>query len=154
MSAVPARADLERILDVYRRLQVHHAHLVHQQGAEVGLNQTDLRFLFFLDAAATDGILPKDATLYLGLSTGATTSLVDRLEIRGLVARVPNPADRRSVFVRISDEGRTTVSTVRQLYLDAFAEAIPRDRVDEFTTLLAAFDAAVVARTTGANPTD
>ncbi|MBI4410275.1 MAG: MarR family transcriptional regulator [Gemmatimonadetes bacterium] len=34
------------------------------------------------------------------------TQLVDRLEGDGLVRRVPDPHDRRSVFAAITDEGR------------------------------------------------
>lgn len=35
----------------------------------------------------------------LGLTTGTVTSLLDRLERRGLVARWPDPDDRRGVIV-------------------------------------------------------
>jgi DNA-binding MarR family transcriptional regulator len=35
-----------------------------------------------------------------------TTRLIDRLERAGLVERLPNPADRRGVLVRATEEGR------------------------------------------------
>jgi DNA-binding MarR family transcriptional regulator len=38
-------------------------------------------------------------------STGGMTKIIDRLERRGLVMRVPDPGDRRSVLVRLTDEG-------------------------------------------------
>lgn len=43
-----------------------------------------------------------------GLLTRAAdvTRLVDRLEQADLVERIPNPMDRRSVLVRVTDEGR------------------------------------------------
>src|SRR4051812_20943026 len=43
---------------------------------------------------------------YLELSTGAMTSRLDGLEEQGLVRRVADPDDRRSVIVELTDEGR------------------------------------------------
>lgn len=39
------------------------------------------------------------------LSTGGTTARLDRLEKAGLVARSPDPGDRRGVLVRLTDQG-------------------------------------------------
>lgn len=141
-----ADAALDRALDVYRRLQVHHARLVGEQSAAQGVNSTDMRFLFYLAAHAPHGILPKDVTQYLGMSTGATTSLVDRLETRDLVHRVPNPDDRRSVFVTISPTGAGMVREVKDVFREAFREALPDGRVEEFTAMIEAIDAALVTR--------
>lgn len=43
----------------------------------------------------------------LRLSRAATTELLDRVESRGLVARVRDQRDRRRVYVRITETGRT-----------------------------------------------
>ncbi|MFZ7086766.1 MarR family winged helix-turn-helix transcriptional regulator [Curtobacterium sp. RRHDQ10] len=139
---------LDRAIEVYRRLQLHHARLTHELASARGVNHTDLRFLFYLAVQPDGGILPKTATRYLGLSTGATTSLVDRLADRGLVRRVPNPDDRRSVYVTITDDGSVMVADVKDMFRDAFATAIPADRMEDFTTMLAAVDDALVARST------
>lgn len=59
---------------------------------------------------AGDGFLSMSAlateTVY---SSGGTTRLVDRIEARGLVERFACPSDRRSVHVRLTDEGRATL---------------------------------------------
>ncbi|MEU4427218.1 MarR family transcriptional regulator [Actinoplanes sp. NPDC024001] len=39
------------------------------------------------------------------LSSGGTTARLDRLEKAGLVARSPDPDDRRGVLVRLTDKG-------------------------------------------------
>jgi MarR family transcriptional regulator, lower aerobic nicotinate degradation pathway regulator len=44
------------------------------------------------------------------LDKSSVTGLVDRAERRGLVARVPSTADRRSVLVTLTDHGRSLVS--------------------------------------------
>ena len=43
---------------------------------------------------------PKQLAEATGLSTGAITGIVDRLERAGYAQREPNPADRRSVIVQ------------------------------------------------------
>jgi DNA-binding MarR family transcriptional regulator len=41
----------------------------------------------------------------LMLSSAGVTSRLDRLERRGLIARLPDPADRRGVIVELTEEG-------------------------------------------------
>src|ERR1700684_1229687 len=43
----------------------------------------------------------------LDLDKSSVTGLVDRAERRGLVTRVPSPADRRSVHVKLTADGRS-----------------------------------------------
>ena len=43
------------------------------------------------------------------VTTGTMTNRLDRLEQRGLIKRIPNPADRRSLDVELSAEGRRLV---------------------------------------------
>lgn len=138
--------EIDAAIEVYRRLQLHHARLTNELANDRNINHTDLRFLFYLAAQPSEGVLPKTVTRYLGLTTGATTSLVDRLADRGLVERVPNPDDRRSVYVTITAPGVELVDDVKDTFRDAFAEAIPTDRMTEFTAMLTAVDAALVAR--------
>jgi DNA-binding MarR family transcriptional regulator len=52
--------------------------------------------------ARTPGVLAR----YLEVSTGAMTSRLDKLENEGLIRRVPDPDDRRSVTVEITEAGR------------------------------------------------
>lgn len=42
----------------------------------------------------------------LGLSSGAMTNRLDRLEAAGLVERLPHPEDRRGVLVQLTAKGR------------------------------------------------
>jgi DNA-binding MarR family transcriptional regulator len=68
----------------------------------------------------------------LQLDKSSVTGLVDRAERRGLVERLPCPADRRAVLVRLSDEGRSLVSQVATLFeadVSGLLECLPsRDR--------------------------
>src|ERR687892_391739 len=63
----------------------------------VGINRTDARCIDLIDQAGgmTAGELAKAA----GLTTGAVTAVIDRLEAAGIAQRVPDPADRRRVRI-------------------------------------------------------
>ena len=63
----------------------------------LGLNPTDLR-CFELVIADPD-LTPSRLAELAGLTTGAVTGVVDRLERAGYVVRRPDPADRRSVTI-------------------------------------------------------
>ncbi len=69
--------------------------------SKVGLNATDTRCLDILARSGTTlmtaGAL-RDAT---GLTTGAVTGILDRLERAGFVKRMRDSNDRRKVFVRL-----------------------------------------------------
>src|SRR5918997_3483354 len=65
---------------------------------QAGINSTDLETL---DLLARNGPMTAGRLAELtGLTTGAVTGLVDRLERRGYARREPNPSDRRSVIVQ------------------------------------------------------
>ncbi len=63
----------------------------------LGLNPTDLRC--FELAIADPDLTPSRLAELAGLTTGAVTGVVDRLERAGYVVRRPDPGDRRSVTI-------------------------------------------------------
>lgn len=58
---------------------------------------------------ASGPLTPHEINAHLHLTSGSVTTLVDRLEQRGLVVRRPHPSDRRKVLVEITAEGRALV---------------------------------------------
>jgi DNA-binding MarR family transcriptional regulator len=50
---------------------------------------------------------------HLGIAPRSATEVVDGLEERGLVARHPDPADRRATLVALTDEGTRVSAAVR-----------------------------------------
>jgi len=67
----------------------------------MGFGETDMRALRFVMAAAAQGpgTTPHEIAGHLGISTAATTVLLDRLVRAGHVERVPHPTDRRGKLV-------------------------------------------------------
>jgi MarR family transcriptional regulator, lower aerobic nicotinate degradation pathway regulator len=75
----------------------------------------------------------------LGLDKSSTSGLVDRAQRRGLVRRVPSQLDRRSVRVRLTDQGRELVQEVSALFADEIAallEPLPAAAQAELTAHL------------------
>ena len=59
----------------------------------------------------------------LSLSSGAVTGVIDRLERGGWVERLPNPGDRRSVVVRMSEQSMEAGARIYLPYSEALARA-------------------------------
>lgn len=88
-----------RIGNIVRRMGAQSVIVSQTVAARFGLNTTDLECLDLiqLEGKVSAGRLAT-AT---GLTSGATTALIDRLERAGYVERFDDPADRRRVLVRI-----------------------------------------------------
>jgi DNA-binding MarR family transcriptional regulator len=67
-----------------------------------------------LDALSRTGTGTRPAELrdILHLPAQTLTGVVDQLEGVGLVRRVPNPADRRSILVELTERGQATIERV------------------------------------------
>ena len=62
-----------------------------------GLNATDMECLRLLTQKGT--ATPTELARHTGLTSGATTAMLDRLEKAGLIERRPNPNDRRGTLI-------------------------------------------------------
>jgi DNA-binding MarR family transcriptional regulator len=65
-----------------------------------GVNRTDLRALDLIGQAGV--ISPTELAAALGMSTGATSTVLDRLEAVGYARREADPDHRRRTLVRIT----------------------------------------------------
>jgi DNA-binding MarR family transcriptional regulator len=83
----------------------------------VGLHSTDLECLdlLFLSGPATAGRL----AAHTGLTTGATTAVIDRLERSGYVRRTRDLHDRRLVMVEALPAGMKQIEPLYQRLADA-----------------------------------
>lgn len=79
-------------------------------GRRLGLNITDIGCInyLFIKGQST----PTELARYTGLTTGAVTTMLDRLERKNLVVRKPSPSDRRGVVVEVSQNARETVGAM------------------------------------------
>ena len=83
------------------------------------------RALRLSELAAQLGIVPRSAT-----------SVVDDLESAGLVARQPDPNDRRATLVALTPTGAEILTTLRDNRRQAMATELTRLTPDEQSTLI------------------
>jgi DNA-binding MarR family transcriptional regulator len=78
----------------------------------VGVNSSDLECLdlILMSGPSTAGEIAR----HTGLTSGAVTGLIDRLERLGLVERTADPADRRKVLVRVRED---RIGPIAALYI-------------------------------------
>jgi DNA-binding MarR family transcriptional regulator len=86
----------------------------------MGINATDGRCLDIIDRRGliSAGELAREA----GLTTGAVTAVLDRLEGKQFVRRVPDPDDRRRILIEVTDKQREAAG---RLYFPMKAMADP-----------------------------
>ncbi|MGY5124885.1 MarR family winged helix-turn-helix transcriptional regulator [Streptomyces nigrescens] len=117
-------------------------------GAEaVGLTASEW---YALSQIALEGTLTSgELAARTGLTTGATTRLIDRLERAGFVRRAADPADRRKVIVEpvadSLDRIESVVGPARRQIAEVLARYTPDQRAvlfDYFTHAAPAFRAA------------
>jgi DNA-binding MarR family transcriptional regulator len=106
----------------------------------LGVNLTDLHCLNTIEnrSGVTAGALAVDA----GLTTGAVTGVVDRLERAGYARRVPDPADRRRVKIEVTDHFYARADEIwRPVAADWQAELARRFSGDQLDLIAAFLDA-------------
>ena len=114
---------------------------------KVGMSSSDLECLDFLnlEGRVTAGRLAE----VTGLTTGAITGVVDRLEKAGLVRRERDADDRRKVFIRTVPENVATIGRFYEhmqrailkdweSYTDAELKLLLRFMTQGYKTMLAA----------------
>lgn len=111
----------------------------------LGLNLTESLCLTLL--GVQDGLTPTKLARLTGLTTGACTTMLDRLEAKGYLRRLPNPRDRRGVLVELTDAyrvaGRGQVAGVQAAHralIESFSDAqlaVVADFLNRFTRNLA-----------------
>ena len=83
-----------------RALSTAHDRLDQYAAHRFGINRTDLRALDLIGQAGITS--PTALAAALGMSTGATSTVLDRLEAAGYAHREPDPGHRRRTIVRVS----------------------------------------------------
>jgi DNA-binding MarR family transcriptional regulator len=100
--------------------------------SRLGINRSDLRCLDLLHESGT--MSAGQLAAGSGLTTGATTRMLDRLERIGYVRRLSDRSDRRRVLVELTPRARTLAS---ELYgsFEAAATGLSRYKPDDLVLL-------------------
>ena len=95
-------ALLQELIAVNRAYQSAVEKMDEAFGKLLGVNRTDGRCLDVIDQRP--GLTAGELAEAVGLSPGAVTTVIDRLEERGLVTRSRDPDDRRRVTLKMTPE--------------------------------------------------
>ena len=96
-------SHIDAVLGEYQLLQMRNSHVSATVASALGIGASDLRALLFI--SSSEEVTPKQVGSFLELTSGAVTNLIDRMDTAGLVHRVSNPNDRRSVVLELAPEG-------------------------------------------------
>jgi DNA-binding MarR family transcriptional regulator len=95
----------------------------------LGLNRTDTRCLDIIERL--DGVSAGRLASEAGLSTGAVTTVLDRLERAGYARRVQDPGDRRRVLVELTPAARRELQELYAPLADATMRQLEGYTTDE-----------------------
>lgn len=130
------RGRLEaELVEALRENQVATEQMDETAGLAMGVtNANDRRCLDIVDqrGRVTAGQLAVEA----GLTTGAITAVIDRLEERGYVRRVADPTDRRRVLVEVTETERAAALRLYWPLKEMAAEWIGGRSDDELALLV------------------
>jgi DNA-binding MarR family transcriptional regulator len=121
---IAKRELVERLVSVADRMAAQTRTSAMREWSDVELTMPQLRALGFLAHA------PRrmgDLAAFLGSSVSSTTSLVERLEGKGLAERTHDPVDRRVVKCHLTSPGRALMDRfwrMQRLHLESVADAL------------------------------
>jgi DNA-binding MarR family transcriptional regulator len=95
---------LKKLQDLGRKVSTQTVFLHQAIAQSVGLNATDTKCIDLILSQADGSVTAGWLSDVSGLTTGAITHILDRLEKRQFLERVRDTQDRRKIFVRIRPE--------------------------------------------------
>jgi DNA-binding MarR family transcriptional regulator len=141
---VSALAVTGRMLRIARLLEKHRETVL----AEYGLNVWSFDVVTTLRRqGAPYQLKPTDLYDLLMISSGAMTNRIDRLEQEGIVVRIRDPDDRRSVSVQLTPKGIKLTNAVMPIlfererqFLEQFTKAETQTLIKLLRRFLLVFD--------------
>lgn len=138
-NSLERQAQLATLNQHLRWLSAYSVLSSHLLARRLGINSTDLEAY---DILTLSGPIPAGRLAALtGLTSGAATSLIDRLEDIGLARREPDPTDRRRVIVRALPPPEAFQAMAMPAYsqMDERMDALLESFDDAELTLIEAF---------------
>jgi DNA-binding MarR family transcriptional regulator len=104
-SGKPDRSSLlAKLWDLGRTMSTQTVFLHQAIAQSVGLNATDTKCIDVILRGPAESVTAGRLSGVTGLTTGAITHILDRLEKRGFIERVRDTHDRRKVLIRVRPE--------------------------------------------------
>ena len=132
-------SDLRELFNDFIRFEIELWNAVDARlKAEFGLPLTHFEPMSVMDKIP--GCRVYDIANELGITTGGTSKLVDRIEASGYCRRLPNPDDRRSSLLELTEEGRHLFVKAGEAFDDELQRrlgaALPERTLRQFASTL------------------
>jgi DNA-binding MarR family transcriptional regulator len=138
-------SDLRRLFNDIIRFEIELWNAVDARlKSQFGLPLTHFEPMSVIDRLP--GCRVYDIARELGITTGGTSKLVDRIEASGYCRRLPNPADRRSSLLELTPRGRRMLAEAGVAFDEELqrwlGSAVPERTLRQFTATLTRLRAA------------
>ncbi len=130
----PSKKDLEQaVVLAAREYGISTTLFRNAVGTKLGVNVTDMECLglLFFKGIAT----PSELSQHTGLTSGATTAMLNRLEKAGLIERKANPNDRRGVLITVNKDSMQSVGPMFAGVRHGQDKLTSRYSTDELSTI-------------------
>ena len=120
-STPPNRAQiLEKLWDLGRQASTQTVFLHQAIAQTIGLNATDTKCIDLILRGPEGKLTAGQLSEMSGLTTGAVTHILDRLEKKGFVERQRDPKDRRKVLVSVKMDNMAEVGPLYMAIGEAY----------------------------------
>jgi DNA-binding MarR family transcriptional regulator len=85
------------------------------------VRRSEFRALGALAFSGESGMKMSDLSTQMHITPAAATHMINSLEEGGYIERMADPADRRVVLVRLTDEGKHTLQVLKAQLLDTLS---------------------------------
>lgn len=101
-------------------------------------NNSEMRLLGEVIVAGYDGkrVISTQLAARLGVTRSAVSQMVNKLEARGIVKRVPDEVDRKIAYIELSDTALTYYNEEKSSYCELIGELIEKLGADKLDKLL------------------
>lgn len=108
--------------------------------AQFDLTPADFNVLATIRRRGPDGINPGRLLESLLITSGGLTKRLDRLESAGMIARGPDPEDRRAILIRLTTEGMDVIDraipSLLKMEHDLLTGVLDTNGIDRTASLL------------------
>lgn len=113
--------------------------LGHELSAALAEGMSPAQFIVMRLLGQSGGMKVSEVSDYLGVTLSAVTSLTDRLASVGLVVRERDEGDRRLVWLRLTEAGRTNLAELEAKRIDLMRRYLGRLPATDIDQLLEIF---------------
>jgi DNA-binding MarR family transcriptional regulator len=135
MKSSPKQELIGRLIGAFRDVNNQDEAIEGLAAARLGIGPVDMRCLNVIQNAGSQ--TPGELARAVGVTTGAVTGALDRLERAGYARREPDPDDRRRLRVVVTDEFMERAEEIWGPLAADWFEALGRFTVAELETVVA-----------------